>query len=274
MLENYKTESYHEPNNISSNDSLEIVHTGYFINKQLWITQPYPHYSVGLVLDGNGEFKNTKGQIQKFDMPFCYYFGPNDKINYGPTKPSGWNEIFIALRGKKVSDWIKYGWWPDQNEAFLLNINSDLLRIHKDILELMKQPTRDNLDLAKIKTEEFILKLFQTREQANPNNSFRREIESHILKWRENPTQNVDLKKSALEMGISYSLFRKQFKKEFSVSPYQFLLQIRIDFACDLLLKTNLPIKIIAVDSGFKRIDVFNHAFKKTTRHSTGRISR
>jgi AraC-like DNA-binding protein len=48
-------------------------------------------------------------------------------------------------------------------------------------------------------------------------------------------------------------------------TPYQEILRLRIQQACELLRITDLPIGRIAEEVGFEEIRTFNNAFKKQT---------
>ncbi len=62
--------------------------------------------------------------------------------------------------------------------------------------------------------------------------------------------------------GISYSYFRQLFLARFHVPPKQYLLQMRVRYACDLLCTTLLPVSRIAEMAGFSDLFYFCRRFK------------
>jgi AraC-like DNA-binding protein len=62
---------------------------------------------------------------------------------------------------------------------------------------------------------------------------------------------------------VSYSYFRKMFKKYTGVSPGQYHLQLRIMRAKELLISTDKSIKEISYELGFQSIFYFSNMFKK-----------
>ncbi len=62
---------------------------------------------------------------------------------------------------------------------------------------------------------------------------------------------------------MSNTAFYSAFKKTFRMSFKEYLLRIRVGYACKLLIQDNLHISEIAYDSGFENISNFNRQFKK-----------
>lgn len=59
--------------------------------------------------------------------------------------------------------------------------------------------------------------------------------------------------------------FIRMFAKQIGITPYQYILEQKIEKSKGLLIETTLPIKDIAFDLGFSSYSNFCNAFKKTT---------
>lgn len=64
---------------------------------------------------------------------------------------------------------------------------------------------------------------------------------------------------------LSETHFRRLFHQVFGISPIQFVRQRRIERACGLLRRTNLPIKQISSACGFAEEAFFSRVFRKVT---------
>jgi transcriptional regulator GlxA family with amidase domain len=51
------------------------------------------------------------------------------------------------------------------------------------------------------------------------------------------------------------------FKSVFQLSPYQYLLKLRLEKAGELLKHTSIPVSIISIESGFQNITSFSRFF-------------
>ncbi len=65
--------------------------------------------------------------------------------------------------------------------------------------------------------------------------------------------------------GYSPSYLKSLFKKAFGITPYQFHLNARIERARRALAGTQVPIRQIASNTGFKSIESFYRAFKRAS---------
>jgi len=75
--------------------------------------------------------------------------------------------------------------------------------------------------------------------------------------------KEIDLKTLAEKHNVSYSFFRKMFKKYTGVYPGKYQLQLRITRAKELLISTDKSIKEISYELGFQSIFYFSNMFKK-----------
>jgi AraC-like DNA-binding protein len=74
---------------------------------------------------------------------------------------------------------------------------------------------------------------------------------------------DLSLEAIACKLGTSYSNFRRTFREHTGVGPHQYRLHLKLNHARELLLKTDLPVKEIAFQSGFEEEQYFCRYFKK-----------
>jgi transcriptional regulator GlxA family with amidase domain len=72
----------------------------------------------------------------------------------------------------------------------------------------------------------------------------------------------LELELLAQEFGVSYSWFRSRFAAHTGLSPHQYLLQLRLVRARDLLTETDLSVKVIALQTGFEDEHYFSRLFR------------
>lgn len=92
------------------------------------------------------------------------------------------------------------------------------------------------------------------------NGELVKRIKSYI---KENYKQDIDFKAIASSYGYSYDRFRHIFVTETGVSLNQYLLNCRLYAAKQMLINTNLSVKEIANECGFKSDVYFNIFFTK-----------
>lgn len=81
--------------------------------------------------------------------------------------------------------------------------------------------------------------------------------------------ENLALSQNIAQLASRYYITPKHliylFKRKLGMSPVQYLTQLRIEKAKQLLLETDLPVKDIAVCIGYPDVNYFNRIFKKYT---------
>ena len=83
---------------------------------------------------------------------------------------------------------------------------------------------------------------------------------------RDNLDQEITLDQLAKLAGISYSGFSRRFKASMGITPYQYVIQERIEEAKHLLLHKDLSLAHIAEVTGFSSQSHFTTVFKRSTK--------
>ena len=86
------------------------------------------------------------------------------------------------------------------------------------------------------------------------------EVISHIMQHH---SSRIDVKRLAAMVHLSISQFDRKFKKLFGLTPLQYITRIRVDAACDQLVRTESPLSQIAQATGFYDHSYFTKQFKK-----------
>jgi AraC-like DNA-binding protein len=85
-------------------------------------------------------------------------------------------------------------------------------------------------------------------------------------------SENITIEDMAQRARLSPSRFSTLFREHFSMSPYQYLLRMRIEHAEELLLHSKLTLHQIAELCGFANAQHFSKAFKKYTGKTPGSL--
>lgn len=113
--------------------------------------------------------------------------------------------------------------------------------------------SESNIQLA---SEDYLNKRFKT------GNNRIATIHEYLMK---NYREEVDLKQLAAQVNMAEGSLCRFFKLNMGITVFEYLNQIRIEFACKLLMDINLGILEVCLDSGFNNLSHFNKQFKKVT---------
>lgn len=117
------------------------------------------------------------------------------------------------------------------------------------------------LNLMSTSKEKFVLSNYDLHKSSNPKEKDRmnRLIKHTTLHFR----RNISLEEIAAVANLSKSAFCRYFKNTVKKSYIEFLYEIRVEYACKLLLENDLDMTQICYDSGFNNPSAFSQTFKK-----------
>ena len=96
------------------------------------------------------------------------------------------------------------------------------------------------------------------------NTQYSKTISNIIGQIRSSPARNYSIDSWAKECGFTRSYFIQVFKKTTGMSPHQYLTHIRINYAKEMLLFTDMSVSKIGDICGYNDYNYFSRIFKKT----------
>ena len=221
-------------------------------------------YQFVYISKGKGTFisENTKRlNITKGQIIILF---PVQWHSYMPNNKTGWNEYYIGFEGKIIDKLVENGFISPQQQVLDVAINEDLVNLFSTAIKVAKEDkTASQQNLAGIVFNILgtILSLaqnknFETKESAQ-------KIERAKVIMLENIHKDIDIQGIARNLGVSYSLFRKEFKEYTGYAPAQYFQELKLRNAKEFLAETNLPIKEISYKLNFSSYEYFLSFFKK-----------
>lgn len=95
------------------------------------------------------------------------------------------------------------------------------------------------------------------RRQTSPVDAVCSYIRAHYA-------EDIDLDALAAIAHLNKNYLARQFKKRFGISPIAYLINYRLEYAKKLLTESELPIKTVAAECGYRDPSFFDCYFKKT----------
>ena len=221
-------------------------------------------YQFVYISKGKGTFisENTKRlNITKGQIIILF---PGQWHSYRPKNETGWNEYYIGFEGNIIDKLVANGFISPQQQVLDVGINEDLVNLFSTAIKVAKEDkTASQQNLAGIVFNILgtILSLaqnknFETKESAQ-------KIERAKVIMLENIHKDIDIQGIARNLGVSYSLFRKEFKEYTGYAPAQYFQELKLRNAKEFLAETNLPIKEISYKLNFSSYEYFLSFFKK-----------
>lgn len=189
-------------------------------------------------------------------------------------------EAFTVLRARNDHDLDNYmaGYFEHPN-FFERVYPADNSVFGKQLKNLARQLSRGYFDNDMIDEEWFLqlvehIILQEKDTQASlqnltaKKNATRKEIYERVLMGKEfideNFLQNPEISAVAYQCNLSVYHFFRSFKEAFDISPYQYMMRLRLQHALQLMQNENFSLTAIAAICSFPDVFTFSKAFKRT----------
>ena len=220
-------------------------------------------YQINYITEGEGILENSFGTFPLKSGSIFITF-PGVWHRYKPLRKTGWKENYIGFDGVMVKKIIIQPLFNPKTPVFNFGIKEELIDTYLKIFDLVEKEQPGFQQIASgmiIKLLGYIVS-FQ-KQKGFSGKKIAQVIETIRFEMRQNIEKNLDLREMAQKNNVSYSYFRKMFKKYTGVSPGQYHLQLKIIRAKELLISTDKSIKEISYELGFQSIFYFSNMFKK-----------
>lgn len=218
------------------------------------------------ILSGEGSIK-TDDSVYEVGAGDLFIFTPHSNVVYEPKKENPWKYIWIEFNGssvKTILDSTSYSTsnfiFKDNEEEYLKNVFSEM--IHED--NLSTESSEAILIVSYIfKVFSFLAKYYPKNENVNITKKEEtvKKIERY-LNIHYNDT-NFSIGDVAKEFSFSQSYITRLFKSQTRITPMQYVDELRMKKAIELLNHHSLTIDQIAENIGYKNQFYFTKRFKR-----------
>jgi msm operon regulatory protein len=223
------------------------------------------NYVLHYITEGKGylEYRKQKIPLQKGDI---FLLIPGEVTYYFADNQTPWSYYWLGISGIKAQEYFNLSSIHDT--AYLRSPHTKALG--KFIGTIVKDT--EKLDESKASQLHVISQLFELMHQLNalspnldqetisPSQKLYREAK-HLIDIGYN-SQDISIQKIADELGVHRSYLSSIFKDFHKISPKEYLLEVRMKRAKELLKTTDQPIKIIAYSVGYLDPLHFSKAFR------------
>lgn len=176
-------------------------------------------------------------------------------------------EVLRKIYKDSIPEFLKKKQSTDFTNMVKVEVSGLISQYIENIRYYFNNPQLVSEDILILKLKEIILLLLQTKNAPQIHDiinnlfsrraySFKEVIDAHIC-------SDISLTELAHLTNHSLSSFKREFKRIYSNTPANYILNKRIEKVADLLLVSDEPITHIAYDCGFKSIAHLSRLFKE-----------
>ena len=190
---------------------------------------------------------------------------PGEWHTYMPQETTGWNEYWIGFNGRIMDEWVKNGFFSIDSPVFNVGLNEEVIALYKRAIIIAEaQEASYQQALSGIACNLLSMVLYLSRNKDFSKSNIAEQINNAKIAVHEN-ISTITPERLAEVTYMSYSKFRKIFKEYTGFSPSQYISEVRINMAKEILTNTCRSIKEIAFELGYENKDYFFTVFRKAT---------
>ena len=222
------------------------------------------YHFIHFVKDGKGTLE-IEGHVFHIHKNQCFIVPANEVSLYYADKNNPWKYCWVGFLGIQSSRYVEQ---LVHEGNFVLNID-DAEKYERKIKNIIDLPSNSLASALKITGITYNI-LGNLIEEVNPANVQTNDPIAMLAKryMDLNYYDSIQIKDVANFLNINVNYLSTAFKKEFGISPKQYLMELKIKKAERLLSTSSNSIKIIANSVGFIDALAFSKAFKKHTGYS------
>ncbi len=222
-------------------------------------------YQLLYITKGRGMFSSESSGRSQVKEGYMFLLFPGEWHTYRPDPETGWNEYWIGFDGRIMDEWVKNGFFRKESPVFNIGLNEEIIALYKRAIIIAEaQEANYQQALSGIACNLVSMALYLSRNRDFNKSDVASQMNQAKIAVHENISA-ITPEELARITCMSYSKFRKIFKEYTGFAPSQYIQEVRITMAKELLTNTSKSIKEIAIELGYENKDYFFTVFKKVT---------
>lgn len=223
------------------------------------------HYKIHYVHSGRGVLK-TGDRTYELAAGQCFLICPDIISFYKADSEDPWTYYWVAFNGLNALSYLKRAGLSVENPIINCNMDSNILECFSFMFRESQNQKSGDLNLLG-SLYRFLSILIDENISQNLILTTVKKENTYINKAVEliemNYSSSIKINEIADTLGLSRKYFSKLFKEALGVTPMDFLLNFRLNKACDLMNNHKLSIGEISRSVGYDDQLLFSRTFKK-----------
>ncbi len=221
-------------------------------------------YYIVFISKGSGVFETAQQEASPVNEGCCFLLYPEIWHRYKPFTQPGWEEYWVGFNGYYPQQLMQTDFFNSKSPIVHIGFNEELLHTFHTLIDTVKKAAPGYHQLISGSALQ-ILSLVYTAsvyKKENISDSLQYISKAKFI-LQEALERDINMTQIAKQLAVSYSKFRKDFKKVTGLSPNQYHLELRLSKAAELLRASTLSVNEIADQTGFETLFYFSRIFKK-----------
>ena len=186
-------------------------------------------YQLYYITRGAGYFESASCSRTRIEAGMMFMLFPGEWHTFTPDPTTGWDDHWIGFNGSFMDDKIKTGFFTFKNCVFKVGVDEKIIDTYHEILEIAFDEKKGYQQVIASLAISLIGRLhYEDLNHTYGDTYILRVINQAKAIMKEEMANCLHLEEIAQSLDISYSLFRREFKKRCGVSPGQYRQELKL----------------------------------------------
>ena len=222
-------------------------------------------YQLLYITKGRGILKNESGKEFQIKAGNMFLLFPGKWHTYYPIPEEGWDEYWIGFHGINIDSRVNAGFFSPEEPVYRVGKSNAIIDLYKQAIDVATRQDAFFQQLLAGIVNHLLGHLFMISQNYSifGDTVMPEEIRKARSFLQEHIEDDIEMPDVADYLNMSYTTFRREFKKYVGLSPAQYYISLKLHRAKELLKGTDLPVKEISYKLKFKNPEYFSALFKK-----------
>ena len=233
-----------------------------------------PEFQFVFIAAGSGEFETKDSGTLAVNAGSMLILQPDVWHRYRPRTAEGWTEFWISVNGDLIHDWQQRGLLESVEPVIQLATPDQLISEYRAIIDELKAHPRHQPARVSARALMIMTSVMDHREPTGPatllphGQEFGPIVRAAINEIWNYSHHQISVAAIARRINVVRRTLERVFMKETGHSVHTELMKCRLERARRLLAETQVPIKAVAVASGFSSVSNMSRVFRRELQQS------
>lgn len=218
-------------------------------------------YTWHFVISGQGHL-DIDGKPFEISGEEMFFIPPNVQMRYFPKEDAPWEYVWFSLNGNTAKE---YGNLLGFSLSAPVRKCENFGKVRNALKGFMEIAAEEEVGYFKTMSVFYdILDICTTKSSTTGIHQIKKHIDESFA------LQDFNIETLCRNVGMSHAQILRKFKSEYGKTIVGYVLEKRIEYACSLLVKTDISVKSVAYSCGFTDEMHFMKTFKRRMGVSAG----
>ena len=222
-------------------------------------------FQVLYIVNGEGQFESKTAGEKKIKPGSVILVFPGEWHRYRPVWEVGWEEFWLSLAGRQIDDLVARNFFSPAEPLLEVGMDDNVLRPYLAAMDRSQSEPIGYQQLMAVNVLEVLSATISAIRSRKTGRRAETVVRQARMLLEQHAQKLVTMDQVAASFSMSEKHFRRIFKEQTGLSPYQYHMQVKVYRAKEMLRGTTLSVKEIASSLCFETQFHFSNAFKQRT---------